>query len=174
MVQGGGLRGGGGNQLAVQVVQQGIRQFGRAQSRRKSPGSTAGPEISLSSSFSGRRLVVRGTGDGGAGRAAAAVCSGCMTGAGGRFLNGRFLVGGAGSGTDQPGNQTGADQESFQGADSYSFIPLGNRISVSPFLQRVKKAVMEKASARGDFYIRSLVFTRGWRKWGMRRACRRC
>ena len=37
-------------------------------------------------------------------------------------LRRRFLVGGAGIGPGQPGNQTGADQELSHGADSYSFL----------------------------------------------------
>lgn len=65
MVQGGGLRGGGGNQLAVQVVQQGIRQFGRAQSRAEIAGEHGRSGDIAFILFFRRRLVVREQGTAG-------------------------------------------------------------------------------------------------------------
>ena len=162
MVQGGGLRGGGGNQLAVQVVQQGIRQFGRAQSRAEIAGEHGrSGDIAFILFF---RKKAGGEGNRGR-RGRAGGCGRLFRlhdRGGGRFLNGRFLVGGAGSGTDQPGNQTGADQESFHGADSYSFIPAWqSNFRFIPFLQRVKEGRAWKNLPQGGIFISGRSFLPG-------------
>ena len=121
---GGGKRlwGGRGNQLAVQIVQQGFRQPGGAQSGAEIARQDSWSRSGLFILILWKNLLLRRSGSPGCG----------MVRRGGLFrLNGwnrggglrrRFLVGGAGIGPGQPGNQTGADQELSHGADSYSFI----------------------------------------------------
>lgn len=132
---------------------------------RKSPGNTAGPGTDSAFSSCGRMAGFTGAGAQGAGRVRRGGLFRLNGWGGSGFLRRRFLVGGTGSGPGQPGNQTGADQELFHGADSYSFIRAWqSNFRFIPLLPVYGERNKGKRLPYHAAQMRSLVFVRGWRK----------